>query len=179
MSLMSLSRGAWEKSGPVGVMGAKAIASAISRPPQAMKGIANETPVSKCCRRFLSISGIEVQCYKRNVVHCSRKPAHRALANVALLCLLPTLVSPRNNSSKLFVAGCGRLANALLLAFPMRIAFLMLNVSRQIWTWNCAKHGSVVCVISPNPEIGEMERLLYSGNLLWQGARGPSADPPL
>src|SRR5580692_3352492 len=78
MSLMSLSRGAWEKSGPLGVIGTKAIASAISRPPQAMKGIANETPVSKCCRRFLSISGIEVQCYKRNVVHCSRKPAHRS-----------------------------------------------------------------------------------------------------
>jgi hypothetical protein len=57
-------------------MGANAMESAIRMPPQAMNGIANETPVNKCCRKFLSNSGIEVQCYKKNFVHCSCKTAH-------------------------------------------------------------------------------------------------------
>jgi hypothetical protein len=53
-------------------------------------------------------------------------------------------------------------------------------------------HSFVVCVISPNPEIGEMKRLLYPGNLfrfrpgtlstcltnVWEDAAGlPSAEP--
>src|SRR5689334_3222618 len=34
-------------------MGAKAIASAIRIPPEAMNGIAKDTPVRRCCRSFL------------------------------------------------------------------------------------------------------------------------------
>lgn len=45
---MSLSLGEPEKSGPEGVIGAKAIAQATRIPPHAINGIAYETPVSKC-----------------------------------------------------------------------------------------------------------------------------------
>ena len=48
ISRISFSLGDPEKSGPVGVIGAKAIAQATRMPPHAMKGIAYETPVSKC-----------------------------------------------------------------------------------------------------------------------------------
>src|SRR5580658_1766323 len=49
------------------------MAIAIKMPPQAMKGMAYETPVNKCCRRLLSNSGIELQCYEENLVHFSCK----------------------------------------------------------------------------------------------------------
>src|SRR5580692_8214763 len=149
MSLMSLSRGAWEKSGPLGVIGTKAIASAISRPPQAMKGIANETPVSRCCRRFLSILGIGVQCYKSNVVHCSRKPAHRALAKVAPYVYFPPWFLPETTAPSVSLQLAGDRQTRFAWRFARRLHFSYL--------WNCTRHGSVVCVISPNPETGEME----------------------
>src|SRR5436853_464361 len=56
MSLISLSVGEWEKSGPVGDIGANAIEKAIIMPPQAINGMAYDTPVSKCWRSFLSCS---------------------------------------------------------------------------------------------------------------------------
>src|SRR5215475_13963595 len=52
MSLISFSLGACEKSGPVGVI-AKAIEKAMSMPPQAINGMANDTPVRRCCRSCL------------------------------------------------------------------------------------------------------------------------------
>src|SRR4051812_1490248 len=54
----SFSHGGWiaSMSGPEAVMGANASERAIRIPPHAMKGIANETPVRRCWRRFLSHS---------------------------------------------------------------------------------------------------------------------------
>lgn len=40
-------------------MGANAIAAAMRMPPQAIKGIAYDTPVNKCCRSFCAISYTE------------------------------------------------------------------------------------------------------------------------
>jgi hypothetical protein len=58
--------------------------------------------------------------------------------------------------------------------FSRGLHFLKVEVTRQIRTWNCARHGSVVCVIRPNPETGEMERLLHSRNLFTGSVRtGP------
>src|SRR5580698_6703403 len=94
MSLMSFNRGAFEKSGPVGVIGANAIAQAIRMPPQAMKGMAYETPVNKCCRRCLSNSGIGVLCYQENFVHCSRKVALPPLEAIVLDADCPSERSP-------------------------------------------------------------------------------------
>ena len=56
---MSCSIGECEKSGPLGVIGANAIAAAISIPPHAMKGMAYDTPVNKCCRSFCALSYTE------------------------------------------------------------------------------------------------------------------------
>src|SRR5882672_6559273 len=57
MSFTSFQVGAAEKSGPEpDVMGTNAMLSAIKIPPQAMNGIANETPVSSACRTFWSAS---------------------------------------------------------------------------------------------------------------------------
>src|SRR5579863_710577 len=133
MSRMSFNRGAFEKSGPVGVIGANAIAHAIRMPPQAMNGMAYETPVNKCCRRCLSNSGIGVLillvccevCYEENFVHCSCKIAHPLVRATVLDAGCPSESQPD---------------------------------ARQ-------RRGSVVCVISPNLETGEMKRLLYSDNL--------------
>lgn len=40
-------------------MGANAIAAAMRMPPQAIKGMAYDTPVNKCCRSFCAISYTE------------------------------------------------------------------------------------------------------------------------
>ena len=40
MSMISFRKGEWEKSGPPGPMGAKAMATAMRMPPQATKGMA-------------------------------------------------------------------------------------------------------------------------------------------
>src|SRR5215831_4259111 len=56
---MSCSMGECEKSGPFAVMGAKAIAAAMRMPPQAIKGMAYDTPVNKCCRSFFAFSYTE------------------------------------------------------------------------------------------------------------------------
>src|SRR5690349_14604884 len=58
MSKITFCTGAAEKSGPVEVILANGIAKAIMMPPQAMKGMAYETPVSRCWRNFLSLSSI-------------------------------------------------------------------------------------------------------------------------
>src|SRR5579863_3522901 len=94
MSRMSFNRGAFEKSGPVGVIGANAIAHAIRIPPHAMNGMAYETPVNKCCRRCLSNSGIGVLCYPENFVHCSRKVAHPLVEAIALDIALDAIALP-------------------------------------------------------------------------------------
>ena len=60
MSSTSLSSGACEKSGPVGVIGTNAMPNAIMIPPQAMKGMAYETPVSRCWRSFWSAPNMRV-----------------------------------------------------------------------------------------------------------------------
>src|SRR3954464_5570658 len=55
MSRMSFSVGEFEKSGPLpGIIGAQPIATAIMIPPQAMNGIANETPLKRYCRSLMS-----------------------------------------------------------------------------------------------------------------------------
>src|SRR5215510_1409508 len=59
MSRINFNAGAREKSGPVDVIGTNAMAKAIMMPPQAMKGMANETPVSRCCRSFFSFSSMD------------------------------------------------------------------------------------------------------------------------
>src|SRR5579863_8543948 len=59
---MSCSTGECEKSGPCGVMGANAMAAAIRMPPHAIKGMAYDTPVNKCCRSFCAISYTETLC---------------------------------------------------------------------------------------------------------------------
>lgn len=48
------------------------MAKAISMPPQAMNGMAKETPVSKCLRRFVSNSSIQVWSPKALARHCNR-----------------------------------------------------------------------------------------------------------
>ena len=50
MSRSVFRSGAFEKSGPVGVIGTNAIAAAIRIPPHATNGIAYETPASRYCR---------------------------------------------------------------------------------------------------------------------------------
>jgi hypothetical protein len=49
ISEISFHKDDWLKSGPEDVIGTKAIDTAIRTPPQAMSGIAKETPVNRCC----------------------------------------------------------------------------------------------------------------------------------
>src|SRR5215831_1264798 len=58
-SEISLSVGEFEKSGPDGVIGTKAIDMAMRIPPHAMNGIAYETPVNRCWRSFFTSSNME------------------------------------------------------------------------------------------------------------------------
>lgn len=89
MSRISFSRGACEKSGPPPVMGAKAIAAAMRIPPQAMNGIAYETPVNRCSRSFWRDSSIEVRAAQKCAVAkalfmgcCDRERYHKATIGV-------------------------------------------------------------------------------------------------
>src|SRR5579872_5107817 len=56
---MSCRMGDCEKSGPFAVIGANAMETAIRMPPHAINGIAYDTPVNRCCRRFRAISNME------------------------------------------------------------------------------------------------------------------------
>src|SRR5258706_302320 len=80
MSFTSFQVGAAEKSGPEpGVMGTNAMLSAIKIPPQAMNGIANETPVSSACLSFwiASIMGGHAITAGSSVENCPG--SHRSL----------------------------------------------------------------------------------------------------
>src|SRR5579864_1147058 len=74
ISRSSLSLGELEKSGPEAVMGASAIAQAIRMPPQAMNGIAYETPVKQFRPKFLNHLKNQVRRLQRNFSHCRQKP---------------------------------------------------------------------------------------------------------